>query len=91
MASSAVHNASSAHRHSPRRPGMVVRPLSLTRPGRAEFVLQRVHHTWHGETPYRSHFEDFMREIGVDAQATHLCCVPRQGMAFCRVRDEIVN
>lgn len=28
---------------------------------------------------YRSHFEDFMLEIGEDPQQAHLCCVPRQG------------
>lgn len=43
------------------------------------YFYQRIHHTWHGELATRSHFEDFMREIGVDAQLTHLCCVPRQG------------
>ncbi|EKM51520.1 uncharacterized protein PHACADRAFT_186983 [Phanerochaete carnosa HHB-10118-sp] len=47
---------------------------SRRRPG-----LVKVHHTWHGEVPDRTHFEDFMREIGVNAEELHPCCMPRPG------------
>ncbi|GJE97140.1 zinc finger MYND domain-containing protein [Phanerochaete sordida] len=57
---------SSVHRH----PEPHAHPRR--RPG-----LVRVRHTWHGETSHRSHFEDFMREIGVNAEEIHTCCVPR--------------
>lgn len=43
-------------------------------------TTKRAYHTWHSkatEQP-RSHFEDFLLEIGASSQAQHLCCMPRQ-------------
>ncbi|CAL1713095.1 unnamed protein product [Somion occarium] len=39
--------------------------------------VKRSHHTWHSPTTGRSHFEDFMLEIGADPRVAHVCCVPR--------------
>ncbi|OSD07238.1 hypothetical protein PYCCODRAFT_1422034 [Trametes coccinea BRFM310] len=35
---------------------------------------KRASHTWPGTATVRSHFEDFLREIGADVESTHLCC-----------------
>ncbi|KAI9058340.1 hypothetical protein FKP32DRAFT_1669228 [Trametes sanguinea] len=35
---------------------------------------KRSSHTWPGTATVRSHFEDFLREIGADVESTHLCC-----------------
>ncbi|KAL4251889.1 hypothetical protein ABKN59_002625 [Abortiporus biennis] len=41
--------------------------------------IQGDHNTCHIHHPTeRSHFEDFMLEIGVDPHMVHLCCIPRQ-------------
>ncbi|KAI0917165.1 hypothetical protein AcV5_007711 [Taiwanofungus camphoratus] len=40
---------------------------------------KRPHPTWPTNMTTRTHFEDFLQEIGVSAEAQHLCCVPRQG------------
>ncbi|OBZ68791.1 hypothetical protein A0H81_11360 [Grifola frondosa] len=46
---------------------------------------KRAYNTWPGTEPARSHFEDFLREIGATTQAYHLCCVPRPSTRFsCR-------
>ncbi|KAI0086504.1 hypothetical protein BDY19DRAFT_995794 [Irpex rosettiformis] len=52
-----------------------------SRPG-----LTSKHHTWHGPVTYRSHFEDFMIEIGEDPKQAHLCCMPRQAQRYERTR-----
>ena len=39
--------------------------------------VQRTHFTWPMRSSSRSHFEDFLREIGESAPEHHLCCVPR--------------
>ncbi|KAI0822269.1 hypothetical protein BC628DRAFT_1421950 [Trametes gibbosa] len=37
-------------------------------------TVKRAALTWPGDTTRRSHFEDFLREIGADPESTHLCC-----------------
>ncbi|KAI0648072.1 hypothetical protein C8Q79DRAFT_551536 [Trametes meyenii] len=37
-------------------------------------TVKRASRTWPGDATARSHFEDFLREIGVDSEAEHLCC-----------------
>ncbi|KAI8978682.1 hypothetical protein BD414DRAFT_115410 [Trametes punicea] len=43
--------------------------MHLSRP-----TTKRASHTWPGDATVRSHFEDFLREIGADVESTHLCC-----------------
>ncbi|CCM03539.1 uncharacterized protein FIBRA_05673 [Fibroporia radiculosa] len=40
--------------------------------------VKRLYHTWPSKTVPRSHFEDFLREIGESSQLHQLCCLPRQ-------------
>ncbi|EIW59476.1 uncharacterized protein TRAVEDRAFT_46782 [Trametes versicolor FP-101664 SS1] len=37
-------------------------------------TVKRAALTWPGDSTRRSHFEDFLREIGADPDSTHLCC-----------------
>ncbi|KAI0632107.1 hypothetical protein C8Q77DRAFT_1158778 [Trametes polyzona] len=37
-------------------------------------TVKRASHTWPGDATRRSHFEDFIREIGADPESMHLCC-----------------
>ncbi|KAI0670803.1 hypothetical protein C8Q78DRAFT_974723 [Trametes maxima] len=37
-------------------------------------TVKRASRTWPGDATARSHFEDFLREIGADPEAEHLCC-----------------
>ncbi|KAI0652784.1 hypothetical protein C8Q70DRAFT_763767 [Cubamyces menziesii] len=37
-------------------------------------AVKRASRTWPGDATARSHFEDFLREIGADMDSTHLCC-----------------
>ncbi|KAH9854671.1 hypothetical protein C2E23DRAFT_725990 [Lenzites betulinus] len=37
-------------------------------------TVKRAALTWPGDASRRSHFEDFLREIGADPESTHLCC-----------------
>ncbi|GBE84934.1 hypothetical protein SCP_0701160 [Sparassis crispa] len=41
-------------------------------------AAKRSHHTWPRYTAPRTHFEDFLREIGAPAHSCNLCCVPKQ-------------
>ncbi|KAH9841557.1 uncharacterized protein C8Q71DRAFT_737622 [Rhodofomes roseus] len=42
-------------------------------------AVKRTHHTEPTLPKPRSHFEDFLREIGESSEMHHLCCNPRQG------------
>ncbi|KAI0354948.1 hypothetical protein OH77DRAFT_373272 [Trametes cingulata] len=37
-------------------------------------TVKRAALTWPGDATRRSHFEDFLREIGADPESMHLCC-----------------
>ncbi|KAI0072864.1 hypothetical protein K474DRAFT_1667299 [Panus rudis PR-1116 ss-1] len=50
-------------------------PATVSRPSSG---IKRSCHTWHTTTISRSHFEDFMLEMGADPRQAHVCCVPRQ-------------
>ncbi|PCH40086.1 hypothetical protein WOLCODRAFT_150132 [Wolfiporia cocos MD-104 SS10] len=41
-------------------------------------VKASLDYAWSSNARPRSHFEDFLHEIGASAQAHHLCCMPRQ-------------
>ncbi|KAI0335916.1 hypothetical protein GY45DRAFT_1350624 [Cubamyces sp. BRFM 1775] len=44
-------------------------------------AVKRASRTWPGDATARSHFEDFLREIGADMESTHLCCKGECGLA----------
>ncbi|KZT73791.1 hypothetical protein DAEQUDRAFT_354352 [Daedalea quercina L-15889] len=41
-------------------------------------AVKRSYHTWPTTSRPRSHFEDFLHEIGESSEVHHLCCNPRQ-------------
>ena len=64
------------------RPTVKVRTHDMTSPSQHCLTLcasQRASHTWpgNGMPESRSHFEDFLREIGASTDCASVCCVPR--------------
>ncbi|KAI0712181.1 hypothetical protein C8Q76DRAFT_479933 [Earliella scabrosa] len=56
-----------------------VRNASVPRP-----TVKRAAYTWPGNAASRTHFEDFLREIGETSQAAQfLCCIPRSSATPC--------
>ncbi|RPD62412.1 hypothetical protein L226DRAFT_532580 [Lentinus tigrinus ALCF2SS1-7] len=54
------------------------RTASLRRP-----AVKRANYTWPGDASSRTHFEDFLKELGSTDEIAHLCCIPRSNGIPC--------